>query len=177
MKQTIIAISWRSGSGKSSIVWKFLEENKDFSMILNNTTRLKRRDFDKDYNFIDKETFLQNRRKNIIIQSNKKWWNRYWLNKPEWEKNITVLDSSWIEFLKRYCQKYNIKLISIFFHIDEKTSKNRMIKRWDNFDEIDKRTEQEQVFQNLCDYTIDASLELEKVQNEFNQLINNLLNN
>ncbi|MDD4151335.1 MAG: hypothetical protein PHR68_01860 [Candidatus Gracilibacteria bacterium] len=175
----ILAICGKSGSGKSSIVGKFLEQNIDFLKILNYTTRQKRSKDDNDYEFISKDDFLKKRRKKEIIEINKKSENRYGLGKPENNKNVTILSPEGIKFLKIYCERFNIKLLSIFLDTKDDILYERLIKRGENADFIKQRLFNEKGWETsgkeICDKSLDVSDDIEIIYKNFNLLIIDVL--
>lgn len=178
-EKEIIAICWKSGSWKSTIVSKFLEQNDDFRKIPNYATRQKRWNSDIDYEFISKEDFLIKRRQREIIEINKKSDNWYWLWNPENNKNITILSPEWIKFLKWYCEKYNIKLLSIFLDTNNDILYDRLKKRWETDDFIKQRLFNENWWENswksVCDEFLDVSEDIENIYKNFNIIIDKIL--
>lgn len=178
--KNIIIISWKSGSGKSTLVEKFLEESKNFIKFPNFTTRDKRNNSDNDYFFISKKDFLIKRKNKEIINSRKSLdkndW--YWLWNPLDENYISILSPEWVEFLEEYCEKYKLKLLSIFLDVDENILSNRLQLRWESIDFINQRLSSEKDWENywklICKTVLDWNDSIETVYEKFKDIINNL---
>jgi guanylate kinase len=84
----ILVVSGPSGSGKSSVVKKFLEDNNNFDISISHTTREKRvNEIDgKNYNFTGRNVFTDMVKKGEFVEWAEVYGNMYGTSKKELER-------------------------------------------------------------------------------------------
>lgn len=149
--RNLILIVWPSGSWKTTILNKILEKRNDYEQLISFTTRIPRiwEIHWKDYNFISRKEFKILEKRGEIIESadfNENIYGKRYKDIQkifeEWKNILTIVETQWVKsFLNKKKEIedlwYNIKIL--FLDIDKDIIKERMLKRGDNIDDINKR--------------------------------------
>lgn len=148
-----VIIVGHGSSGKNFLAEK-LQNSGNFSLAPSYTTRPKRKgEIDgKDYKFINVDYFEKMIKEGLLYEYNEfknKWY--YGISKEDWEKyNLFITNPKGVENIRSCDRK---KCFIIFIDIDEKIRKERLSKRNDNNDSVERRLERDKVdFENFTNY-------------------------
>jgi len=168
----MIILIGESGSGKTTILNEL--EKRGFKKAINHTTRAKRKTDDElnEYKFLSKEEF------------NKMWAEGKLLQRAEFNNEfygisidslkpdiacVSITDS--VKDIKQRVEELKIKDVDIktfYIYVNEEERINRMLKRGDNLESINKRLEiDKEKFKEaseVADYTVE-NMNLEKTVN------------
>ena len=136
----IVIITWVSWSWKTTIQDRLKEEG--WYKPINFTTRKPRSNEElDDYVFITKKQFFKKLENWDFLEFTTYWWNYYWISKFDIDnRNFAIIaDPIGRSQLIKYFETLWLKYHLIFLEIDEHTQKQRLINRWDNKSDIDKR--------------------------------------
>lgn len=148
----IITLSGKSGSSKSTIERRL--EQLGFKRLISYTTREKRveEEQDKDYHFVNEDTFNRLFDKGYIIEKARYANNLYGLEQPIGSRDyVAVVETDGVNSLRKI---YGKQVISIFLDIDTETAINRRNNR-------SKLSEEDNKLRSIDD------------QNKFNDIYNN----
>lgn len=158
MKKRLVVITWVSGSGKTTIQDKMIS-SWEWSRPNNVTTRKPRDenifnslDWDWDYSsdesneyiFFDKIKFEAFNDRWYFLETTNYWWNRYWILNALPKGNIVVIVDpiGRAEILRKKAiwelEEYSIECF--YIEIPRELQLERLTNRWDNPNEIKKRT-------------------------------------
>lgn len=162
----IYLILGHSGSGKSTI--RNALTSHGIEKIITYTTRKPRiSEVDgMDYNFIDSELFKKMDKENLFIGTTCYVGNYYSTLKEDLEKNnnkdkdcVIVVDKEGVIAIKKEFE--NAK--SIYLKCSRDTLRDRMIKRHDSANDIEKRLDVLEDLDPYADYIIDADRDIDSV--------------
>lgn len=149
MKDKIICIVGRSGSGKTTVA-EYLEELYGLKSIQSYTTRPKRHPNETGHTFVTQEEFDEILKDSVADN----YYNGYGYaaTKAQIEENdIYVVDiPGLIELKERYQGSKEIVAVGLF--VDDSTALQRMIDRGDTTQKILERLESDKCFANLAEY-------------------------
>lgn len=173
----IYLILGHSGSGKSTI--RDALTNHGLEKIITYTTRKPRpSEIDGiDYNFIDQEDFKKMEADNLFIGTTCYVGNFYSTLKDDLEKNnnkdkdcVIVVDKEGVLAIKKVFKN----AISIYLKCSKETLKDRMKKRRDSENDIEKRLNVLEDLDPYADYIIDANRDIDSVFEDLITLIKNI---
>ena len=173
----IYLILGHSGSGKSTI--RDALTNHGLEKIITFTTRKPRpSEIDGiDYNFIDQEDFKKMEADNLFIGTTCYVGNFYSTLKDDLEKNnnkdkdcVIVVDKEGVLAIKKEFKN----AISIYLKCSKETLKDRMEKRRDSENDIEKRLNVLEDLDPYADYIIDANRDVDSVFEDLITLIKNI---
>lgn len=173
----IYLILGHSGSGKSTI--RDALTNHGLEKIITYTTRKPRpSEIDGiDYNFIDQEDFKKMEADNLFIGTTCYVGNFYSTLKDDLEKNnnkdkdcVIVVDKEGVLAIKKEFKN----AISIYLKCSKETLKDRMEKRRDSENDIEKRLNVLEDLDPYADYIIDANRDVDSVFEDLITLIKNI---
>jgi len=173
----IYLILGHSGSGKSTI--RNALTSHGIKKIITYTTRPPRvSEVDGiDYNFIDQELFKKMDQDNLFIGTTCYVGNYYSTLKEDLEKNnnkdsdcVIVVDKEGVLAIKK--EFANAR--SIYLKCSRETLRDRMIKRNDHANDIEKRLDVLEDLDSYADYIIDADRDIDSVFEDVISLIKNI---
>ncbi len=173
----IYLILGHSGSGKSTI--RDALTSHGLEKIITYTTRKPRASEINgiDYNFIDQEIFKKMDDDNLFIGTTCYVGNYYSTLKEDLEKNnnkdkdcIIVVDKEGVLAIKKEFKN----TISIYLKCSKETLRDRMKKRKDNENDIEKRLNVLEDLDSYADYIIDANRDIDSVFEDVMSLIKNI---
>lgn len=173
----IYLILGHSGSGKSTI--RNALTSHGIKKIITYTTRPPRvSEVDGiDYNFIDQELFKKMDQDNLFIGTTCYVGNYYSTLKEDLEKNnnkdsdcVIVVDKEGVLAIKK--EFANAR--SIYLKCSRETLRDRMIKRKDHANDIEKRLDVLEDLDPYSDYIIDADRDIDSVFEDVISLIKNI---
>ena len=173
----IYLILGHSGSGKSTI--RNALTSHGIKKIIPYTTRPPRvSEVDGiDYNFIDQELFKKMDQDNLFIGTTCYVGNYYSTLKEDLEKNnnkdsdcVIVVDKEGVLAIKK--EFANAR--SIYLKCSRETLRDRMIKRKDHANDIEKRLDVLEDLDSYADYIIDADRDIDSVFEDVISLIKNI---
>lgn len=173
----IYLILGHSGSGKSTI--RNALTSHGIKKIITYTTRPPRvSEVDgMDYNFIGQELFKKMDQDNLFIGTTCYVENYYSTLKEDLEKNnnkdsdcVIVVDKEGVLAIK----KEFVNARSIYLKCSRETLRDRMIKRNDHANDIEKRLDVLEDLDPYADYIIDADRDIDSVFEDVITLINNV---
>ena len=173
----IYLILGHSGSGKSTI--RNALTSHGIKKIITYTTRPPRvSEVDGiDYNFIDQELFKKMDQDNLFIGTTCYVGNYYSTLKEDLEKNnnkdsdcVIVVDKKGVLAIKK--EFANAR--SIYLKCSRETLRDRMIKRNDHANDIEKRLDVLEDLDPYADYIIDADRDIDSVFEDVISLIQNI---
>lgn len=173
----IYLILGHSGSGKSTI--RDALTSHGLEKIITYTTRKPRASEINgiDYNFIDQENFKKMDDDNLFIGTTCYVGNYYSTLKEDLAKNnnkdkdcIIVVDKEGVLAIKKEFKN----TISIYLKCSKDTLKDRMKKRKDNENDIEKRLNVLEDLDSYADYIIDANRDIDSVFEDVMSLIKNI---
>ena len=173
----IYLILGHSGSGKSTI--RNALTSHGIKKIITYTTRPPRvSEVDGiDYNFIDQELFKKMDQDNLFIGTTCYVGNYYSTLKEDLEKNnnkdsdcVIVVDKEGVLAIKK--EFANAR--SIYLKCSRETLRDRMIKRNDHANDIEKRLDVLEDLDPYSDYIIDADRDIDSVFEDVISLIKNI---
>lgn len=173
----IYLILGHSGSGKSTI--RDALTSHGLEKIITYTTRKPRASEVNgiDYNFIDQENFKNMDDDNLFIGTTCYVGNYYSTLKEDLAKNnnkdkdcIIVVDKEGVLAIKKEFKN----TISIYLKCSKDTLKDRMKKRKDNENDIEKRLNVLEDLDSYADYIIDANRDIDSVFEDVMSLIKNI---
>lgn len=173
----IYLILGHSGSGKSTI--RNALTSHGIKKIITYTTRPPRvSEVDGiDYNFIDQELFKKMDQDNLFIGTTCYVGNYYSTLKEDLEKNnnkdsdcVIVVDKEGVLAIKK--EFANAR--SIYLKCSRETLRDRMIKRNDHANDIEKRLDVLEDLDPYADYIIDADKDIDSVFEDVISLIQNI---
>lgn len=173
----IYLILGHSGSGKSTI--RNALTSHGIKKIITYTTRPPRvSEVDGiDYNFIDQELFKKMNQDNLFIGTTCYVGNYYSTLKEDLEKNnnkdsdcVIVVDKEGVLAIKK--EFANAR--SIYLKCSRETLRDRMIKRNDHANDIEKRLDVLEDLDSYADYIIDADRDIDSVFEDVISLIKNI---
>ena len=173
----IYLILGHSGSGKSTI--RDALTNHGLEKIITYTTRKPRpSEIDGiDYNFIDQEDFKKMEADNLFIGTTCYVGNFYSTLKDDLEKNnnkdkdcVIVVDKEGVLAIKKEFKN----AISIYLKCSKETLKDRMKKRRDSENDIEKRLNVLEDLDPYADYIIDTNRDVDSVFEDLITLIKNI---
>lgn len=173
----IYLILGHSGSGKSTI--RNALTSHGIKKIITYTTRPPRvSEVDGiDYNFIDQELFKKMDQDNLFIGTTCYVGNYYSTLKEDLEKNnnkdsdcVIVVDKEGVLAIKK--EFANAR--SIYLKCSRETLRDRMIKRKDHANDIEKRLDVLEDLDSYADYIIDADRDIDSVFEDVISLIKNI---
>ena len=173
----IYLILGHSGSGKSTI--RNALTSHGIKKIITYTTRPPRVSEVNgiDYNFIDQELFKKMDQDNLFIGTTCYVGNYYSTLKEDLEKNnnkdsdcVIVVDKEGILAIKK--EFANAR--SIYLKCSRETLRDRMIKRSDDANDIEKRLDVLEDLDPYADYIIDADRDIDSVFEDVISLIKNI---
>lgn len=135
MEKYIVCFMAKSGSGKSTIIEKLVEEYSDMlCSVKSYSTRQPRDEFDKlTHVFVEQDFYLKNQSKALLTYYNpeKNYFN--WVDENSFSNdkvNLFAVDvKSYNELAK--LQGYNV--LGVFLDVDEEERKRRITKRGDDY--------------------------------------------
>lgn len=137
MKPRLVIISGFSGSGKGTMINRFLEEKKNVYLSESETTRHVRDSNDR-YIFVNKETFTERAKNNYYIEYNLYGGNGNYYGTPahivfeklsEGKDVILEIDTSGYMQVLNHKVINDVKVISVFVVVDADTLYSRLISR------------------------------------------------
>jgi len=160
----ILILAGASWSWKDTLKNK-IEENLWYKNLISTTTRNKREGEKNDihYKFIDRIEFENKIENNEFIEFalfNDNYYGKQVIDLNKLLINnynvITILETHWVKNILKYKDNFINKwydLNIVFLDISKETIKNRMLKRWDNIIDIEKRLNNNdyEYFQELKD--------------------------
>lgn len=173
----IYLILGHSGSGKSTI--RDALTSHGLEKIITYTTRKPRASEVNgiDYNFIDQENFKKMDDDNLFIGTTCYVGNYYSTLKEDLEKNnnkdkdcIIVVDKEGVLAIKKEFKN----TISIYLKCSKETLRDRMKKRKDNENDIEKRLNVLEDLDSYADYIIDSNRDIDSVFEDVMSLIKNI---
>ena len=173
----IYLILGHSGSGKSTI--RDALTSHGLEKIITYTTRKPRASEINgiDYNFIDQENFKKMDDDNLFIGTTCYVGNYYSTLKEDLEKNnnkdkdcIIVVDKEGVLAIKKEFKN----TISIYLKCSKETLRDRMKKRKDNENDIEKRLKVLEDLDSSSDYNIDSDRDIDSVFEDVMSLIKNI---
>ena len=173
----IYLILGHSGSGKSTI--RNALTSHGIKKIITYTTRPPRvSEVDGiDYNFIDQELFKKMDQDNLFIGTTCYVGNYYSTLKEDLEKNnnkdsdcVIVVDKEGVLAIKNDFENAR----SIYLKCSRETLRDRMIKRNDHANDIEKRLDVLEDLDPYADYIIDADRDIDSVFEDVISLIKNI---
>ena len=173
----IYLILGHSGSGKSTI--RNALTSHGIKKIITYTTREPRiSEVDgMDYNFIDQKLFKKMDQDNLFIGTTCYVGNYYSTLKEDLEKNnnkdsdcVIVVDKEGVLAIKK--EFANAR--SIYLKCSRETLRDRMIKRNDHANDIEKRLDVLENLDSYADYLIDADRDIDSVFEDVISLIKNI---
>ena len=173
----IYLILGHSGSGKSTI--RDALTSHGLEKIITYTTRKPRASEINgiDYNFIDQENFKKMDDDNLFIGTTCYVGNYYSTLKEDLEKNnnkdkdcIIVVDKEGVLAIKKEFKN----TISIYLKCSKDTLRDRMKKRKDNENDIEKRLKVLEDLDSYSDYIIDSDRDIDSVFEDVMSLIKNI---
>ena len=173
----IYLILGHSGSGKSTI--RNALTSHGIKKIITYTTRPPRvSEVDGiDYNFIDQELFKKMDQDNLFIGTTCYVENYYSTLKEDLEKNnnkdsdcVIVVDKEGVLAIKKKFANAR----SIYLKCSRETLRDRMIKRNDHANDIEKRLDVLEDLDPYADYIIDADRDIDSVFEDVISLIKNI---
>ena len=173
----IYLILGHSGSGKSTI--RDALTSHGLEKIITYTTRKPRASEVNgiDYNFIDQKIFKKMDDDNLFIGTTCYVGNYYSTLKEDLEKNnnkdkdcIIVVDKEGVLAIKKEFKN----TISIYLKCSKDTLRDRMKKRKDNENDIEKRLNVLEDLDSYADYIIDANRDIDSVFEDVMSLIKNI---
>lgn len=168
MKDSLIIVVGKSGTGKSSLV-DTLCMKRGYNNIKSYTTR-KPRVNDYTHHFISKDELIQYQQNDLIYSQDYLFDNIYFTTKKDIDSHHFYITSpkSAIE-LQDKLGGLGYKLLTIYFECDEETRIDRLIKRGDNYQSILNRMEEEKhIFK---DFHYDKKIDTNNTFNcNYNQL-------
>ena len=173
----IYLILGHSGSGKSTI--RNALTSHGIKKIITYTTRPPRvSEVDGiDYNFIDQELFKKMDQYNLFIGTTCYVGNYYSTLKEDLEKNnnkdsdcVIVVDKEGVLAIKKKFANAR----SIYLKCSRETLRDRMIKRNDHANDIEKRLDVLEDLDPYADYIIDADRDIDSVFEDVISLIKNI---
>ncbi len=173
----IYLILGHSGSGKSTI--RDALTSHGLEKIITYTTRKPRASEVNgiDYNFIDQENFKKMDDDNLFIGTTCYVGNYYSTLKEDLEKNnnkdkdcIIVVDKEGVLAIKKEFKN----TISIYLKCSKDTLRDRMKKRKDNENDIEKRLKVLEDLDSYSDYIIDSDRDIDSVFEDVMSLIKNI---
>ena len=173
----IYLILGHSGSGKSTI--RDALTSHGLEKIITYTTRKPRASEINgiDYNFIDQENFKKMDDDNLFIGTTCYVGNYYSTLKEDLEKNnnkdkdcIIVVDKEGVLAIKKEFKN----TISIYLKCSKETLRDRMKKRKDNENDIEKRLKVLEDLDSYSDYIIDSDRDIDSVFEDVMSLIKNI---
>ena len=173
----IYLILGHSGSGKSTI--RNALTSHGIKKIITYTTRSPRvSEVDgMDYNFIDQKLFKKMDQDNLFIGTTCYVGNYYSTFKEDLEKNnnkdsdcVIVVDKEGVLAIKKEFENAR----SIYLKCSRETLRDRMIKRNDHANDIEKRLDVLEDLDPYADYIIDADRDIDSVFEDVIRLIKNI---
>ena len=173
----IYLILGHSGSGKSTI--RDALTSHGLEKIITYTTRKPRASEINgiDYNFIDQENLKKMDDDNLFIGTTCYVGNYYSTLKEDLEKNnnkdkdcIIVVDKEGVLAIKKEFKN----TISIYLKCSKETLRDRMKKRKDNENDIEKRLKVLEDLDSYSDYIIDSDRDIDSVFEDVMSLIKNI---
>lgn len=174
----LILISGTSGAGKSTIINNLLKKHKKISLSISHTTRQIRKNETnkKDYNFINKNEFLKMVENKEFYEYTKYDNEFYGTSFSQLKKNeIVILDVE-----KEGSLKFNeFKILKIFLFNKKEVLRERLFKRFNDFEKVEKRLETyESDLENLDNFdcvieTDDLNENLKKIEKLIFEFVSN----
>jgi len=167
-----ILILWPSWAWKTTINNEIISHNRNYSIFTPDTSR-GIREWEKDgvdYNFIKKDIILERSKYTDKYLTEEYFGNYYGYDLWKFSTKENEILTIWIKLaedvLKRK-EEFWIK-ISILLSIDCKTFRDRLEKRWENFEEINKRLRSLELldFYNKVDIVIDWNSSIECIKKQ-----------
>ena len=140
MNRRILLITGVSCSWKTTLQKYMLEQG--WQKPINFSTRQARNDEELDeYVFLTEDQYFTKLKNWDFLEHTNYWWNWYWISKHLPEGNVCIiLDPIWRAMASEYFIRNNISFETIFLDCDLELQQTRLLKRWDNEEEIKKRT-------------------------------------
>lgn len=136
----IITITWVSWSWKTTLQNELLK--LWWKTTCNFTTRKPRNKEDlNNYIFINKTKYDYKVRNWEFMEHMVYNWHWYWMSK-DYDKDsnlVMILTPAWREIIREYFANLDISIESYFIDLPEEEQKTRMINRWDNEIDIERR--------------------------------------
>jgi len=171
LKNSLVLITWNSASGKTSAGYEL--KKRGWKELLSFTTRKPRGDHELDeYVFLTKETFVSKNNAWHFLETVEYNWNFYWLTRfaPKW-KVFAIVNEEGRNAVEENSFLLPHKLTKVFIDIDEETRKERLIKRGDSPEDIEKRLKDNfQPWKN--DYILSWLADSETLADNIEQLVN-----
>lgn len=173
----VIIIAWPSGSGKDTLINELLTLNQ-YSKIISDTTREKRVwEIEwKDYFFVSKEQFDKNLEEWKYFQLSEFAWNSYAYKKDEIlnkikEKDVLLISHpQTIALIVFFLKTYKIPYCTVYLDIPKELTIERMLKRGDKEESINKRKDEFDEFiwfKKKADIVLDSNRLINKILLEF----------
>lgn len=176
----LVILSGSSGSGKNTIINKFLNKSENNKFMLTNTTReIREGEVDgKIYNFVSKEAFQKKIKAKELIEHELIHGNFYGTSWKELnfhiEKGHTIFKDVGVQGTFNIADKCSekTKVLKIFLYVPKTVLKQRLKLRGENNIQLRmKRFKYENSFIKKYDYVIN-NINLEKTCNYIEQIIN-----
>lgn len=141
VERRIVILTGVSCSGKSSLSEKILEDI-NWDSPINFTTRQPRNSWEnKEYIFTSIDKFLDKVKNKELLEFTIYWDNLYWISNNFPDCNLVlILDPIWKAQAIKYFSTNNINYESYYLNISKDLQIERLKKRWDSIEEIEKRT-------------------------------------
>lgn len=162
-----ILLTWVSWSWKTTLMETLLRDYPDyFSRPIQYTTRQPRDDKELDiYVFLTRDQFFDKLANGDFAEFTEYNWNLYAVSSiiDTTRSNIFIVEPVGRAALKKHFHLKWIPYRGYFLEIDEETTKQRMINRWDTVGTITKRLEDFRYFsQEIDDKVLDATLPIQR---------------
>lgn len=159
----IVILTWVSGSWKTSLQEELIL--RGWSTPINFTTRKPRNNKELDYYvFLTEKQFQIKKKHWDFLETTNYNWNNYWISKFIWDWNIVlILDVNWREEVINKFRDNNIKFKSYYINLTPELQKERLLKRWDNKEQIKKRSNDFDLFYptdncEILDWSLDTKI-------------------
>jgi len=162
----IIALVGPSGSGKSTI--ENILKNKGFNKVISHTSR-DIREGEKDgvdYHYVDPSFFQDNENSFVeFVEFNDNFYGAH-KNSFDSDINVIVVEPHGLRQIEKYTKDNYIDILSVGLTVSKECQRERMIKRGDSLESIEKRLSDDNIAAQMKNIDFDMTFNTEKISAE-----------